>query len=207
MSKVIQITPPNPRFRTLLAEATTKLEKMDKEVRRAMRGLSACGSVDVVEHETDEELVRIETDLRPVDREALVALVELCSQIRGTITTLRRVADGKGRAAPDFESGPSLVDTDLLEVLGSRDGIRGWLEHSELRGSGPRPMDLLRIDSLTVESIDNGRRVIARGTGLDASGEEGEVRVVTDENLKPDIEQYLAPMRGTWEWLEVEESE
>jgi hypothetical protein len=66
---------------------------------------------------------------------------------------------------------------------------------------------LLRIDSLTIESIENGRRVIAIGTGLDASGEEGEVCVVTDENHERDIEQYLAPMRGTWEWVEVEESE
>ena len=94
-----------------------------------------------------------------------------------------------------------LVDTDLLEVLGSKDGIRGWLEYSDLSGKGPRPIELLSVDSLTLESIENGRRIIAIGTGVDANGESAKVRVVTDENAKRDIDQYLAPMRGTWEWL------
>jgi hypothetical protein len=207
MSKVIQLTPPNPLFRRLLGKTISSLEDTKSRIIGEMHGLASCAGAKVIHHETDEELVAYEPDLRPVDQEALASLDDLIEQIGKTVDTLKRVADGKGQVPPEAEPVPFLVDTDLLEVLGSKDGIRGWLEYSDLTGKRPRPVELLRIDSLTIESIENGRRVIVTGPGVDAAGAQGQVRVVTDENLARDIEQYLAPMRGTWEWLEVEESE
>jgi hypothetical protein len=207
MSKVIQITPPNPLFRRLLGKTITSLEDTKSRIIGEMCSLASCAGAKVIHHETDEELVAYEPDVRPVDQEALASLEKLIEQIGKTVDTLKRVADGKGQAPPEADPVPFLVDTDLLEVLGSKDGIRGWLEYSDLTGKGPRPAELLRIDSLTIESIENGRRVVAIGVGVDEEGHEGDVRVVTEENLQRDIEQYLTPMRGTWEWLEVEESE
>jgi hypothetical protein len=205
MSKVIQLPPPNSLFRRLLANTISSLEDMKSRIIGEMNGLASCAGARVIHHETDEELVACESKLRPVDQEALVTLDALRDRLEDAVTTLKRVAEGKGQAPT--EPGPFLVDTDLLEVLGSKDGIRGWLEYSDLTGKGPRPAELLRIDSLTIESIENGRRVIVIGVGVDEEGKESEVCVVTEENQEQDIEQYLAPMRGTWEWLEVEESE
>ncbi len=201
MSKVIQLTPPNPLFRRLLGKTISSLEDTKSRVIGEMHSLASCAGARAIPHETDEELVAYEPDLRPVDQEALASLDKLIEQIGKTIATLKRVADGMGQAPPEAEPVPFLVDTDLLEVLGSKDGIRGWLEHSDLTGKGTRPVELLRVDSLTIESIENGRRVTATGPGLDAAGAQGEVRVATDENMERDIDQYLAPMRGHWEWL------
>ena len=201
MSKVIQLTPPNPLFRRLLGKTISSLEDTKSRTIGEMHSLGSCAGARAIPHETDEELVAYEPDLRPVDQEALASLDKLIDQIGKTIATLNRVADGMGQAPQEAEPVPFLVDTDLLEVLGTKDGIRGWLEHSDLSGKGPRPIELLSLDSLTLESIENGRRIIAIGTGVDANGESAKVRVVTDENAKRDIDQYLAPMRGTWEWL------
>lgn len=210
MSKLIQFPSPNSqRLRAALRETISMLTEMTAslQVQSAHVDLYGPGGEWLTTSPDPEPYVVTREQLLGIDDKALAALIRLVDEINGTIPQRPRVDDAEDEEPEESSESFGLVDTDLLEVLGSRDGIRGWLDHSELTGEGPRPVEFLTLDSLTLESIENSRRVIAIGSGVGANNGQGKVRVVTNENIAQDIEQYSAPMRGTWEWLEPQDSE
>ena len=203
MSKLIQFPPNNLRFRAALRETISMLTEMKASLQVQIANVGFYGPWGewLTTSPDPEPYVVTRERLLGIDDKALKALIRLADEMKSTLAQLPRLNDAEDEAFEEGEQSLYLVDTDLLEVLGTKDGVRGWLEHSDLSGKGARPIELLSLDSLTLESVENGRRIIAIGTGVEENGESAKVRVVTDENAKRDIDQYLAPMRGTWDWL------